>query len=1093
MNWGIIYTKEGVTANAFTDLRNKIIAEVKEDIHAVGENGIENLSKQFELNLQFIPVGSYREVFELVDSGKADGGVVNRLFGVLSESNYKINKTPLIFNPVKLKFAFPNDKKYLPLSNTIDTHIAELKRDPNSVFHSIINSYLTGATFDFNNVKPVGPIELTEIEQAWLEGHKTIHLGVDGDYAPYSFRNSSGKYEGLAVDIIDLIASELDIEIEISTGLSWSEIIEKAKSKHIDAILTVFETNERKTFLDFSNIYLPTPLVISTRDDDDSIEGPEDLAGKNVALIRGYYSSEQVTTDNPDITVKWYDSPVDGLTAVSTGEADCYVGVLGVNDYTARMHGISNLKVAARYNMLLNGQRIGVRNDWPILVTIINKALNAISTQAKINLHQQWIGPSDILENHVRLQQENALNSKETDWVKRHKTIHIGIDPEFAPFEFVDQQGRYQGITSEYLEILSKRLGLKFYVIPNLSWDQTVEAARSGKIDMLPCIDKTEDRESFLSFSKPYLDYHRVIITRTETPLISSLSAADKLKVAVQTASSHHGFLLEKTNITPIPYPTLLKALEAVSEGKVDAMVGNLSSSVYWIRKANLTNLKIAAPATNEVSHLHFGVRKDWFPLISILEKGIASISPQKEKRIREKWVHIEYEPGINPKQIIVYLLTIFAAISVIILGFLGWNYKLKKEISKRTAELENLNQQLLLEIDEREKSKIEKEKLQHQLYQSQKHESLGNLASGIAHDFNNFLSVILGYAEIMKLQYKELPQLKANLTNILDAGQKARTLVQQILTFSRQTNSQPQYINPDEILYETVKLLRHTIPSNIRIVYERSSFDGCFYADPTHVSQVLLNLCTNAYHAMEEQGGVLTLSASEVATVYTQHFEESNLERDKFIMLSISDTGSGIPLELQDKIFKPHFTTKEPGKGTGLGLSIVLDIVKNYGGKIDLDSIEDRGTTFNIYFPKHEQEVDNTPIVPASPIEGKEHLLLVDDEQAVLAMYKELLSLFGYTVTETNNGESALKLFQSQPDRFDLVITDQNMPAMNGIQLAREIQVICPETPVILLSGYNSAIDKSKLADTSIKTVLMKPVGKDELGRVIKKILKQT
>jgi len=279
--------------------------------------------------------------------------------------------------------------------------------------------------------------------------------------------------------------------------------------------------------------------------------------------------------------------------------------------------------------------------------------------------------------------QDLLLSNEEKAWLEQKKTIRLGVDPEFAPFEFMEAS-EYKGMASDYVKLLSQRLNINLEVVQGLTWEEVIEKAKQGEIDVLPAVGITEERKKYLNYTPAYMKFHRVIVTRYDTPFISGLSDLKNLSVSVQTNSSHHGFLSENSEIPLTLYPSLQESLLAVSGGHADAFVGNVASSTYWIRKLNLNNLKIAAPVSTEVQGLHFAVRKDWPELASILQKGLATVSPSQQQQISEKWLSLEYSPHINYSLI----WKIVAVFSIIIIGVILWNVLLKKQVKKRTLEL---------------------------------------------------------------------------------------------------------------------------------------------------------------------------------------------------------------------------------------------------------------------------------------------------------------------------------------------------------------------------------------------------------------------
>jgi PAS domain S-box-containing protein len=440
INWGTVYTTPDFEVESFLDLQDKKVAVMTGSIHTVGPGGIKQLADQFDIDCSFIGVDDYRKVFQLLDEKTVDAGVVNRIYGTLFEKDFNVRKTPIVFNPRQLKFAFPKDLHHgKRLAERIDYHLGELKKLPGSVYHRAMNVYLSG---------------------------------------------------------------------------------------------------------------LP-------------------------------------------------------------------------NGYAAM----------------------------------------------------------DVKVGSVR---KIPLTAREQNWIEEHPVIHLGVDPEFSPFEYFDAEGSYQGISSDYVKILNERLGLKMEVMPGLSWPEVIEKARAKEIDVLPCVGRTGERINFLAYSFPYVDFHRVIITRTDAPFIGSLADLAGKKVAVQANSSHEGYLKDNTEIAPHLYDTLQEALAAVSSGQPDVFIGNLASATYWIRKLNLTNLKVAAPVTDDPQSLYFAVREDWPELVAIINKGLASISAKEKNKIHRRWVSIDYTPGISHQVLRKYLLRGGGIALLILVLILVWNYKLKKEINRR-------------------------------------------------------------------------------------------------------------------------------------------------------------------------------------------------------------------------------------------------------------------------------------------------------------------------------------------------------------------------------------------------------------------------
>lgn len=400
------------------------------------------------------------------------------------------------------------------------------------------------------------------------------------------------------------------------------------------------------------------------------------------------------------------------------------------------------------------------------------------------------------------------------------------------------------------------------------------------------------------------------------------------------------------------------------------------------------------------------------------------------------------------------------------------------------------INQSIYRDITSRKLAAIEQQQLEIKLRQAQKMEAIGTLAGGIAHDFNNILGAILGYAGLARDVVHENPSAVHSIDQVIDAGQRASALVKQILAFSRQSESDCIPVNPARIVNEALNLLRPILPSTIKITSHLDTNNQMISVDPTQLHQIIMNLCTNAFHAMEHSGGMMELTLQECKFSKKELIQYPNVKLGKFIMLSVRDTGTGIPLNNRDRIFDPYFTTKEVGKGTGLGLSIIHGIVTNVGGFIICNSEEGRGTVFQVFFPVLEKgDVSAKPSLESLP-QGHERILLIDDEEMLTELGKTMLENLGYVVTVYNDSTDALNHFLQDPGQFDMVITDQTMPGMTGFDLAQRILLVRPELPIILSTGHSSRVNAIQAKEYGIKGFVMKPVSRQEIAVLIRKLL---
>jgi PAS domain S-box-containing protein len=393
-------------------------------------------------------------------------------------------------------------------------------------------------------------------------------------------------------------------------------------------------------------------------------------------------------------------------------------------------------------------------------------------------------------------------------------------------------------------------------------------------------------------------------------------------------------------------------------------------------------------------------------------------------------------------------------------------------------------------DITELKRAEEEKVKLQARLQQAQKMEAIGSLAGGIAHDLNNILFPISGLSEILLDDIPPDNPARENIEQIYRSSQRGSELVKQILAFSRQSSPKKLPIRIQPILKEALKLAQATIPRNIEIISHINTDCGMVSADPTQIHQIVMNLITNAYHAVEQTGGTINLELKETE-FQKDDLHDITMKSGKYACISISDTGTGIDKTLIDKIFDPYFTTKELGKGTGLGLSVVHGIVKEHGGDIRVYSEVGKGTVFHVYLPLLEDAMDSkTAAITRKYPTGHERILLVDDEEPIMRMEQMMLERLGYQVTTRISSPDALAAFKANPDLFDLVISDRGMPNMTGDQLAGELISIRPGIPIILCTGFSNDNDVKRAKAMGVKGFLMKPVAIGDLAAMVRKVL---
>ena len=395
-------------------------------------------------------------------------------------------------------------------------------------------------------------------------------------------------------------------------------------------------------------------------------------------------------------------------------------------------------------------------------------------------------------------------------------------------------------------------------------------------------------------------------------------------------------------------------------------------------------------------------------------------------------------------------------------------------------------------DITEQKRNEKKRKQLEEQLRQSHKMEAIGTLAGGIAHDFNNILGIIIGNAELALNDTPDWNPVHTHIHKIKIASLRAKDVVRQLLSFSRKTDQQQKPVDISPVLRESLKLIRSSTPSHIEIRGNIPESTRPILADATQIHQVLINLCTNAIHAMSDHGGILSVSVRHVETGKYPDPGSAGLPPGACLELSIRDTGVGIDKENREKIFDPYFTTKEVGKGTGMGLSVVHGIVKNHNGQILVDSMPGKGTAFTIRFPiaPDHPEKNTTRAQKEEDPKGKERVLFIDDEESITDIAGDILETLGYSAETVTDPLEALSLFENNPASFDLIISDMTMPGMNGMELSGKLRAVREDIPIIICTGHSTLIDEETAKEAGIAALAMKPITMSEMAKLIRNIL---
>ncbi len=655
-----------------------------------------------------------------------------------------------------------------------------------------------------------------------------------------------------------------------------------------------------------------------------------------------------------------------------------------------------------------------------------------------------------------------TLSPQELGWAKAHPTVRIQMCRDCPPFEY-RENGRDQGLAHDLLVAACTRVGLAVEV-SDAGWTQSLDGMRSGKpvVDVLLAVSPSHERAAYLNFTRPYVTFPQVIFTTKDHSFISGLADLKDKTVAVEHDYLMEGWLLRDLTKSQVKVlSTTDEALRALSQGQVDAYVGNLATASHLIERMGLANLKVAAPSPYEDESFCLGVRKDQPLLLSLLQKGLDDLSPAEIRDIRQRYLSVRYEYGLSPWDVLKWMLALGSIAGLFI-------FALRRQVAARTREL----------VVEAERRASAEERVR----RSERVEALGTLAAGIAHDFNNILAGIRGHTDLALAQAKGAETLEGDLRSIQSGVQRASELVRQIQSFSRQLPPGAQAVRLDQVAAEALTLLRASLPAAIEIRPELSA-QGRVLATASDLHRIIVNLCVNAAAAIEDRQGLLRVEVADQVVTEPLAAVDPPLKAGRYVRLSVSDNGRGMTPEVQARIFDPFFTTST--KGTGLGLAVVHGLARACGASIGVQSRPGSGTRFDLYFPATDAP-DAAPLQPTPAAKATaRRILFVDDEPEVTGSAVRLLQLSGHLANGFTDPLKAWQRFESAPDDFDAIILDSSMPGLSGAELAAKIRQLRPRIPIILCSGYHDGPLDAALFNATFD----KPASITELAEAVQRL----
>lgn len=928
-SWGTVYARKNLPIETFQDLENRTVAVMRGSIHTDGTRGIKALMSAFDVPCRFVEVDSYQQVLMVVDSGAADAGVVNRMFGALHGDEYDLMHTPIVFNPRSLFFTAPRgSEKGQRLLDGIDASLTALKHDPQSVYHKILTYYLGSGSHRWDRqaaTLAVDKLNLGATERAWIADHSPVRFSIDPGFAPFESYDKEGKYRGMAADYLELITRMTGIRFEAVKRSTWAESVQAIKAKEIDLLPCVGVSEERKSFLTYTHPYLKFSRVIITPMES-VVTGLEDLSDLRIG-VQDNSSHHGFLEEATDLKPQLYDTFEEAMLAVSRGEIDATIGNLAVSTHVMQELALTNIKMAAYAAEQPQALCLGVRKDWPELAAILNLALDAITPRQRNGVLREWLPLPSAASSGLELDQD------EREWLLMHPRIRVAWDRGWAPIEFADENGLPQGISIGYLRALRQLLGVHFDMgaEQDATWQDTYAKLRQGELDMCSCLAVTPERLEHLDFTDPYLDVPVVIFGGKGIPYIDNMAELHGLRVAVVKGYATDEWLQrDHVDLQLRQTASIAEAFRLLQKRKADVFVGCVLPGNYYLSNLRHHDIRIVGETPYSYK-LNMAVRKDWPIFGRILKKALRQLPKEETNSIYRKWVWLRYEHGFD----YTFFGQILMGALVVILLFVYWNRRLASAIKERKnaeAALARSEQELRVSYTNLKEAEELKENLTHM----------------IVHDMRAPLTIIAGSQDLLEL-HAETQELDGNIIrqNLKRARRGTRTLasmVQGLLDIGRLEAGQMELnlktVDLYAIAHRSIDAMRPQAgDASIHLRCEGATAMG--EMDAEIVERVLVNLVGNAIDASPKKASVCVKVS----------------DTGDHVVAAVCDTGKGIPKECRDQIFE-KFASAEKGAhrkhtSVGLGLAFCKLAIEAHGGQISVESADGCGSTFRFELPK--------------------------------------------------------------------------------------------------------------------------------------------
>ncbi|MBF0187808.1 MAG: transporter substrate-binding domain-containing protein [Magnetococcales bacterium] len=901
-----------------------------------------------------------------------------------------------------------------------------------------------------------------------------IRITMFSDYPPFTVLDALGRPSGILVDIWQAWGRQVGRRIEFQT-VSWPSTLKSIKQGKADIHSGLFASEDRSEWLSYSQpLYELKSYLYRRKGSLPTALGQ--IAGERIAVVGNTFQETWLKKNYPDITLSTHNGVKEMLIALMEEEVDALVGEHPTTEHLALQLGFASRIQTSGPPLLSNTLHGAVLKENTALQKKMRDGFDALDQQTLYTIEKLWVDDPERRFFHPQTASVE-LSPEEKRWISDHPIIRLGVDPNWAPYEYVGENGTYLGMASDYVRLLNERLGLSMQIVPDLTWSEVIQAGKQRRLDIFPAVTRNRDRERFMTFSQPYISLSWMIVTRAEdAAAVSGVDSLSGWKTAVvRDYTSHKRMEYDAPDVPLLIQQSTLDALKAVSSGKARAAVVSLGVSTVLIHGHNLSSLRVASPAFDAKDHLSFAVRSDWPTLVTLINRGLATISKEEHQRIYHKWIAVPIEHGIDERTVIFWGIIGTLLTSLIVGLFLFWNRRLQREVSVR-RKIEGRLRRARFEAEAANQAK-------------------GDFLATMSHEIRTPMNVVVGMSDVL-LDTPLNQDQKLYIQKLQHAGTTLLELINNILDLSKieagHLDLSPSTINPTEIAHQVISVM--TVQAEEKGLELHIRIDEGVpiqvEGDGTRLRQVLLNLIGNAVKFTDK--GRITLTLNQDKT-----------EREK-LHFQVQDTGMGIGPENLESIFDA-FTQADAGitrrfGGTGLGLSISRQLASRMGGLLWVESEPGVGSTFHltVTMPLVEQS-DTTNDQTNTPSERERtagfttddtsclNILLAEDSEDNQLLIKTYLKRTPHQLTIFSDGREAVSHFKTHADRIDLILMDIQMPIMDGYSAVRAIRFwereqIRTPIPIYALTAHALSGDREKSLEAGCNDHLTKPIKKSVL-----------